>query len=126
MLARHSTDALLERANFANALFGIVLAAVAWSGLGGLPGLLLPLFGYITALGFTFPNAAAGALAPFGDRAGSASALLGSVQFSIAALAAAAVGWLHNDTAVPMAMVIGVCGIAALVAHRSLVVSAAH
>lgn len=126
LLARFSTDQLLKRANIANVLFGIVLAAIAWSGLGGLPGLLLPLFGYITALGFTFPNAAAGALAPFGDRAGSASALLGSVQFSIAAFAGAAVGWLHNDTAVPMAMVIAACGIAAFVAHRSLVVPAAH
>lgn len=121
LLARHSTDVLFKRANLANMLFGIVLAGVAWSGLGGLPGLLVPLFAYITALGFTFPNAAAGALAPFGDRAGSASALLGSVQFSLAAIAGAAVGWLHNDTAVPLAMVIAVCGIAAFVAHRTLV-----
>jgi MFS transporter, DHA1 family, multidrug resistance protein len=86
-----------------------------------LPLLLLPLFGYVAALGFTFPNAAAGALAPFGDRAGSASALLGSVQFAIAAIAGAAVGLLHDDTAVPMAAVICACGIAALVAHRTLV-----
>lgn len=126
LLARFSTDQLLKRANIANASFGILLAVIAWSGVGGLPGLLLPLFGYITALGFTFPNAAAGALAPFGDRAGSASALLGSVQFSLAAVAGGAVGWLHNDTAVPMAIVIAGCGVAAFVAHRLLVAPLAH
>jgi MFS transporter, DHA1 family, multidrug resistance protein len=121
LLSRHTSDELLKRANLTNALFGIALAGIALSGVGGLPLLLLPLFGYVAALGFTFPNAAAGALAPFGDRAGSASALLGSVQFAIAAIAGAAVGLLHDDTAVPMAAVICACGIAALVAHRTLV-----
>ncbi|MEX0958822.1 MAG: Bcr/CflA family multidrug efflux MFS transporter [Burkholderiales bacterium] len=121
LLARRSPDELLRRANLVNALFGIALAGIAFSGFGGLPMLLVPLFGYITALGFTFPNAAAGALAPFGDRAGSASALLGSVQFTIAAVAGAAVGLLHDDTAVPMAAVIGMCGAAAFASHRLLV-----
>ena len=121
LLSRHTPDELLKRANLANALFGIALAGIALSGIGGLPLLLLPLFGYVAALGFTFPNAAAGALAPFGDRAGSASALLGSVQFGIAAVAGAAVGLLHDDTAMPMAGVICVCGLAALAAHRALV-----
>ena len=121
LLSRRTPDELLKWANLANALFGIALAGIALSGVGGLPLLLLPLFGYVTALGFTFPNAAAGALAPFGDRAGSASALLGSVQFGIAAVAGAAVGLLHDDTAMPMAGVICVCGLAALAAHRALV-----
>ncbi|HUF19116.1 MAG TPA: Bcr/CflA family multidrug efflux MFS transporter [Burkholderiales bacterium] len=121
LLSRNTPDELLKRANLANALFGIALAGIALSGIGGLPLLLLPLFGYVAALGFTFPNAAAGALAPFGDRAGSASALLGSVQFGIAAVAGAAVGLLHDDTAMPMAAVICVCGVAALAAHRALV-----
>jgi DHA1 family bicyclomycin/chloramphenicol resistance-like MFS transporter len=52
-----------------------------------------------------------------GARAGSASAMLGCLQFSVAAGAAALVGVLHDGSAVPMAMVISLCGI--------LVVSAA-
>ena len=43
-------------------------------------------------------------------RAGSASALLGCLQFSVAAAAAALVGVLHDGTALPMALVISSCG----------------
>ncbi|MNF12873.1 hypothetical protein D3C80_2145150 [compost metagenome] len=48
-----------------------------------------------------------------GARAGSASALLGCIQFSIAAGAAALVGVLHDGSAVPMALVISLCGLGA-------------
>lgn len=46
-----------------------------------------------------------------GARAGSASAMLGCLQFSVAAGAAALVGVLHDGSAVPMATVISLCGI---------------
>jgi len=46
-----------------------------------------------------------------GARAGSASALLGCLQFSVAAGASALVGVLHDGSAVPMAMVITLCGV---------------
>jgi len=59
-------------------------------------------------------------MAPFPEKAGSASALLGSVQFAIAALASAAVGILHDGTAVPMAAVITVCGLLAFGSYRWL------
>jgi DHA1 family bicyclomycin/chloramphenicol resistance-like MFS transporter len=45
-----------------------------------------------------------------GARAGSASALLGCLQFSVAAGAASLVGILYDGTAMPMAMVISLCG----------------
>ncbi|RMM08280.1 hypothetical protein ALQ84_200277 [Pseudomonas caricapapayae] len=44
-------------------------------------------------------------------RAGSASALLGCLQFSVAAIAASLVGVLHDGTATPMALVISLCGV---------------
>jgi DHA1 family bicyclomycin/chloramphenicol resistance-like MFS transporter len=50
-----------------------------------------------------------------GQRAGSASALLGCLQFSVAAGASALVGVLHDGTAVPMATVITLCGVIAVV-----------
>jgi len=71
--------------------------------------LLIPLFGCIASLGCIIPNASACAMAGQGSHAGSASALLGSLQFSVAALAAALVGALHDGTALPMALVIGLC-----------------
>ncbi|MDV7213868.1 Bcr/CflA family drug resistance efflux transporter, partial [Azotobacter beijerinckii] len=48
-----------------------------------------------------------------GRQAGSASALMGSLQFGVAALASALVGALHDGSALPMAQVIGFCALAA-------------
>jgi DHA1 family bicyclomycin/chloramphenicol resistance-like MFS transporter len=60
-------------------------------------------------------------MAPHGKQAGSASALLGTVQFGAAAMASVVVGLLHDGTALPMAGVIAGCGILALIAQRVLV-----
>lgn len=82
--------------------------------------LLPPLFGCIATLGLVMPNTSACAMAGQGTHAGSASALLGSLQFGIAALAAAMVGVLHDGTARPMALVMLVCATGAtLVAWRT-------
>jgi len=121
LLGRHDADRLLEWANIANLVCGLLVFAMAWTNIAGLAGILVPLFFYIAALGFTFPNASAGAMAPFPDNAGSASALLGGMQFGIAAFASAAVGALHDHTALPMAGVIAACGLLAFIAHRLLV-----
>ena len=121
LLARHSADAILRRANRSTAVLGLGLLAIAAGGWGGLPMLLLPLFGYSVSLGFTAPNAMANALAHQGTRAGSASALLGALQFGIATLASTLVGLLGHGSAVPMAAVIAGCGLLAYGAHRWLV-----
>lgn len=117
LLHRHPAGAILRTANGVTAACGLALLAAAWSGAGGLAVLLVPLFGFVASLGFTYANAAALAMAPFPDRAGSASALLGTVQFGIAAVAGSAVGHLHDGTALPMAAVIAACGLLALAAR---------
>lgn len=50
-----------------------------------------------------------------------ASALLGIIQFGIAASAATAVGAVHDGTARPMAAIIALCGLLGLLLHRGLV-----
>ena len=124
--AGHFTQSLgagrvLARMNAITAGLGVVLLVVAATGAGGFIGILLPLFGYVASLGLIFPNAAALALAPHGEHAGSASALLGTVQFGAAAIASILVGLLHDGSALPLAGVIAGCGILALVAQRALV-----
>lgn len=89
----------------------VVLLAIASLHTEKLWPLLIPLFIYIASLGCIIPNASACAMAGQGKRAGSASALLGCLQFSVAAGAAALVGVLHDGTAVPMATVITLCGV---------------
>jgi MFS transporter, DHA1 family, multidrug resistance protein len=121
LLARHGARSVLAAANYVNAACGLVLVLLAMTGIGGFTGLLIPLFGYVASLGFVFPNSVALAMGPQGERAGSASALLGTVQFSAAAVASLAVGLLHDGTARPMAGVIAVCGVLAVLAQRVLV-----
>ena len=121
LLTRHSADTILRRTNRATVVLGLVLLAVVSSGWGGLPMLLIPLFGYIASIGFTGPNAMACALAKQGNRAGSASALVGTLQFGIATITSMLVGLLNNNSALPMVAIIAGCGVLAYVTHRTLV-----
>ena len=121
LLLRHGADTILRRANRATVVLGLVLLAVAAGRWGGLPALLLPLFGYIASLGFTAPNALANALAQQGARAGSASALIGTLQFGMATVASMLVGLLGGGSALPMAAVIAGSGLLAYGAHRTMV-----
>ena len=92
---------------------GLCLLALAlWQPVQLWP-LLIPLFICVASLGCVLPNATACAMAGQGRHAGSASGLLGSMQFSVAASASALVAFLHDGSAMPMALVIALCGAAA-------------
>jgi DHA1 family bicyclomycin/chloramphenicol resistance-like MFS transporter len=117
-LARHAPVAVLGAAHAVNAIAATVLLAVALAGIGGLPGLLVPLFFCVASLGAVMPNATAIAMAPHPTRAGSASALLGTLQFSMAVVATAAVAALHAHSAVPMAGVIAAAAMPAWAMHQ--------
>ncbi len=104
----------------------------AWIGcLGGLCGLVLALAGvlsvtavvapltlFIVGAGLMLPNALAGAIGPYAKMAGSASALLGFFQMSIAALVGIGVGLASDGTARPMAAAVALVAIGALAARR--------
>jgi MFS transporter, DHA1 family, multidrug resistance protein len=74
--------------------------------------ILLPLFLVVTSVGLVAPNATALALNDFPDTAGSASAVLGVLQFSVGALVAPLVGLDGNHDARPMAVLIAILAIA--------------
>lgn len=95
-------------------LCALALMVVALLQPGSLWPLLPPLFGCIATLGVVMPNTSACAMSGQGAHAGSASALLGSLQFAIAALAASLVGVLHDGTARPMALVMLLCAAGAM------------
>ncbi|MBC3478206.1 MULTISPECIES: multidrug effflux MFS transporter [Pseudomonas] len=110
LLAKRGPAFLLVRAVWMYLAAGLVLLGVAATRPTQLWPLLVPLFVCIASLGCIIPNASACAMNGQGARAGSASALMGCLQFSVAAGAAALVGLLHDGSAVPMAMVISLCG----------------
>jgi len=104
MLSRYSPRAILGWAIAANVTAALILLAVAGS--SHLTVFLIPLWLFIASLGFLNPNAVAIAMSASGHHAGSASALMGVMQFTAGALAGGLVGGFHNGTAYPMAMTI--------------------
>jgi len=111
LLSRRGPAFLLARAVWVYWIAGLSFLAVSALQPERLWPLLIPLFICIASLGCILPNASACAMNGQGARAGSASAMLGCLQFSVAAGAAALVAALHDGTAVPMAMVISLCGL---------------
>ncbi len=108
--------ALLPRFGMARMLeFGVRALAAASALLvlaalhGGLWWLLPPLFAFVALLGLCMPNALALAMAEQGRRAGSAAALIGTLQYGCAAAAGGLVAWLGGGSAVPMALVMAGC-----------------
>ncbi|MFI7855368.1 multidrug effflux MFS transporter [Pseudomonas promysalinigenes] len=110
LLVKRGPAFLLSRAVWVYLAAGLSLLAVAAMQPAALWPLLVPLFVCIASLGCIIPNAAACAMSGQGARAGSASALMGCLQFSVAAAAAALVGVLHDGSAIPMSLVISLCG----------------
>ena len=111
LLAKRGPAFLLSRMVWVYLAAGLTLLAVSALHTQQLWPLLIPLFVCIASLGCIIPNASACAMSGQGARAGSASAMLGCLQFSVAAVAAWLVGALHDGSAMPMAMVISLCGI---------------
>ncbi|WP_460118392.1 multidrug effflux MFS transporter [Pseudomonas sp. S2_C03] len=111
LLAKRGPAFLLARTVWIYLAAALALLAVSSLRTEQLWPLLVPLFICIASLGCILPNASACAMTGQGARAGSASALMGCLQFSVAAGAASLVGILYDGSAMPMAMVISLCAI---------------
>jgi DHA1 family bicyclomycin/chloramphenicol resistance-like MFS transporter len=121
LVRRFESDGVIGTVLLIQMIDGLLLLAGTWSGLLGLYGTATLIFVYVASVGCLFPNTTAMAMAPHGDKAGSASALIGTLQFTLAALAASAVGALNTGTALPMTAVIAACGTSACLFYYSLV-----
>lgn len=121
MLRKYKSEQIVVVALLCQSLTGIVLAAGTIFGFLGLYSIIFLCFIFLSCQGFTFPNTSALSLAPFSKNAGSASALLGSVQMGIGAFTSALVSYINNGTALPMTGVMASC---AFVAFLILLVGA--
>jgi DHA1 family bicyclomycin/chloramphenicol resistance-like MFS transporter len=131
LLSRFTPIALLRAALLAAAGAGVALLTLVLIGGLGVWAVLVPLFVVVSSVGIVMPNSTALALTDHPDTAGSASALLGMFQFVVGALVAPLVGVAGKHTAVPMALMIALLGVGALVAmgvltRRRASVPAAH
>jgi DHA1 family bicyclomycin/chloramphenicol resistance-like MFS transporter len=112
-LLRHfSFEAILPAA------FGAMMACGLFVTVAGTLHLPLPwfaagLFLFVSGIGLVGPNSAAGAMSNHPERAGSAAALYGTLQFSVAAVTSGLVSAFHDGTARPMTWIIGLSAVLA-------------
>ncbi|GAB4179105.1 MAG: multidrug effflux MFS transporter [Roseiflexaceae bacterium] len=121
LLERLSGEAIVAFILATTASSSVLLLTVVLTGWGGIAALLIALFGCIISVGLVGPNTTAAAMANHSRTAGSASALLGTLQFGLGSLAGTLVGALHDQTARPMAGVIMLCAFAALASYHLLI-----
>lgn len=105
LLQGTTPERVLQRSLVVAAVASAVLVVMAVTGIGGLAGVLLPLWVVLGLSGMAMPNAPALALSLHGEAAGTAAALVGAVRFGVGAAAAPVVGVLGNDS-VAMALVV--------------------
>jgi DHA1 family bicyclomycin/chloramphenicol resistance-like MFS transporter len=110
MVERLGLDGTIGLGALANTVGGLAMMAAVGFGLTSATSLVVPIAIYLAGLGMVLPQSIAGAMTPFPERAGAASALLGFIQQAVAALCGAAVGLLLGKTAWPLAGAVAVMG----------------
>ena len=108
LLGRLSPRRLLAAGLVVATLGGVGLITAVLAGFG-LPAILAAMFAVVASVGLVLPNSTALALSNRPQQAGSASALLGVLQYLFGAVAAPLVGAFGAATAVPMAALM--CGL---------------
>jgi DHA1 family bicyclomycin/chloramphenicol resistance-like MFS transporter len=118
LVGRFGPARLLHAGLLAIAAASGTLLAVALTGGLGVGAVLAPMFVVVSSLSFVLPNSIALALADHAAVAGTASALLGASQFLMGALVAPLVGAGGTTSAVPMAAIMTLVALAALVTRH--------
>ncbi|MFJ3048493.1 Bcr/CflA family multidrug efflux MFS transporter [Herbaspirillum chlorophenolicum] len=132
LVMKRSAERVLGRVLWLPAGLSLFVALMVAAGQESLPLLLVGFFGFLTSYGFTGPNATAIALKHQGRQAGTAAALMGTLQFGMGVLSGVVMSFWHDGTALPLVSVMAVCGISAfllyhLVAkHETSVAAPAH
>jgi DHA1 family bicyclomycin/chloramphenicol resistance-like MFS transporter len=106
LLHRHSPEFIVARSRAASILFAVVLALDAYTGFGGMWGVLIPLFAVVSSFGLVGANTQASAMSIDPHRAGSISAVMGGASFGAGALISSLTAVFADGTPRPMAAVI--------------------
>lgn len=107
-------DHVLGLGSCACAVGGLGMVASVALDLSSAFSLVLPMAVYLAGMGMVLPQAIAGAMTPFPERAGAASSLFGFVQQTVSAVCGAAVGWFLGQTAWPLVIAVAAMGCATL------------
>jgi DHA1 family bicyclomycin/chloramphenicol resistance-like MFS transporter len=114
LVTRLGSERIFRIGAWIAALSGLVLTVDARFGWGGMAGLVLPIFCFMSVSGFIVANSVASALAAFPRQAGAASSLVGAMHYGSGVLSAAMLGWFADGTPWPMGWIVGAAGIGCL------------
>jgi DHA1 family bicyclomycin/chloramphenicol resistance-like MFS transporter len=108
---------------FAGALLVLILALLnpTRTGIPAAIAVVGPMTLFLAGVGLMMPNAVVAAIAPYPRAAGTASALMGFLQMTMAAILGALVGHFHNGTAIPMGVALVAVTAAILLSFYGLV-----
>lgn len=116
---RWSPDTMLPASIGLGTVAALAILAGGVTGLGGVWGVVVPLFFVVLAVGATMPVASSRAMNAHPERAGAASALLGVLQFAVGGTLAPLVGAIGGATVVPLALFMAGCLVASLALHTA-------
>lgn len=94
---------------------GVIMLALVLVGTGYAAEIIVPMALYLCGVGLVMPQAMAGAMMPFPDRAGVASSFAGFVQMTSGALVGVVVGRLLDASALPLPLTVAITGVGCLV-----------
>jgi MFS transporter, DHA1 family, multidrug resistance protein len=114
LVGRFPLRRLMTAGLLVNCVAALAMLIGVLAGIRGLPALLIPLFCVVASQGMIFPNSTALAMQSHPEAAGTASALVGSIQFVLGAVVAPLVGLGGAQTALPMGVVMATCACAAV------------
>ena len=120
LLQRYTPDQILEVLGVLAVLCAVAMAAVSFTGVGGMWAVLAGQFLVLASYGVMTANTMAGALSVDPLRAGSGSALMGAGSFGAGALASAVVAALGDGGPRAMSAVFVVCLTISLISIRYL------
>src|ERR1700722_10608176 len=110
IVTRIGLDGKPARGGVALAAGGLAMVGATALAPGAVAGIVVPMTIYLFGLGLAMPQALAGALQPFPERAGAASSLIGCLQQAVAASTGALVAHAIGATAWPLTIAIALGG----------------
>jgi DHA1 family bicyclomycin/chloramphenicol resistance-like MFS transporter len=106
LLRWRTPEEVLVRARLASILFAAVVVVDAYTGFGGMLGVIIPLYVTLGSFGLVGPNTQAAAMNVDPARAGAISSITGSTTFAMGTAVSAVAGYLHDGTARPLALLV--------------------
>jgi DHA1 family bicyclomycin/chloramphenicol resistance-like MFS transporter len=102
LLRWYTPEEVLVRARPVSIGFAVVSLIDAFTGFGGMMGVIIPLYITLGSFGLVGPNTQAAAMNVDPARAGSISSIVGGSTFTMGAIVSTVAGYLHDGTARPV------------------------